>query len=107
MKEELGILLQPLVILEERDMLIEISNCRNTSDVQKLLTTWYNKDDLTSNCKCIRFALAAGLEIWDSKALTIKGHGEDWFRMHLYSNVWDKAFFDDDEFETKRLECLC
>lgn len=26
--------------------------------------------------------------------------------MHLYSNVWDKAFFDDDEFETKRSECI-
>ncbi|KAG0772639.1 hypothetical protein G6F22_015568 [Rhizopus arrhizus] len=26
--------------------------------------------------------------------------------MHVYSNVWDKAFFDDDEFETKRSECL-
>ncbi|KAG1131531.1 hypothetical protein G6F37_013445 [Rhizopus arrhizus] len=106
MKEELGTLLQPLVTLEEREMLVEISNCRNTSEIQKLLTTWYNKDDLTSNCRFIRFALAAGLEIWNSKALTKKGHGEDWFRMHVYSNVWDKAFFDDDEFETKRSECL-
>lgn len=110
MKEELGTLLQPLVTLEEREMLVEISKCRNTSEIQKLLTTWYNKDNLTSNCRFIRFALAAGSEIWNSKALTKKGHGEDWFRMHVYSNVysnvWDKAFFDDDEFETKRSECL-
>lgn len=35
-----------------------------------------------------------------------KGHGEDWFKMHVYPNVWDKAFCDDDEFETKRSECL-
>ncbi|CEP08740.1 hypothetical protein [Parasitella parasitica] len=66
MKEELGTLLQPLVTLEEREMLVEISKCRNTSEIQKLLTTWYNKDDLTSNCRFIRFALAAGLEIWNS-----------------------------------------
>ncbi|KAG1080537.1 hypothetical protein G6F42_023312 [Rhizopus arrhizus] len=39
MKEELDTLLQPLVTLEEREMLVEISNCRNTSEIQKLLTT--------------------------------------------------------------------
>ena len=76
---------------------------RETYQLRHLAT---GKDDLTSNCRFIRFALAAGLEIWNSKALTKKGHGEDWFRMHVYSNVWDKAFFDDDEFETKRSECL-
>ncbi|ORE01592.1 hypothetical protein BCV72DRAFT_320912 [Rhizopus microsporus var. microsporus] len=106
MKSECNIVLQPLVTLEEREMLIDISRCQNTADVEKLLTTWYSKYDFMSNCRFIRFALAAGLEIWNSKALTKKGHGEDWFRMHLYSNVWDKAFFDDDEFETKRSECL-
>lgn len=26
--------------------------------------------------------------------------------MHIYSNVWDKAFLDDAEFETKRSECV-
>ncbi|KAG1049740.1 hypothetical protein G6F43_007952 [Rhizopus delemar] len=66
-------ILQPLVTLEEREMLLDISKCQNTAGVEKLLTTWTR---------------------------------EDWFRMHLYSNVWDKAFFDDDEFETKRSECL-
>ncbi|KAI7904274.1 uncharacterized protein BX663DRAFT_530378 [Cokeromyces recurvatus] len=106
MKEELGLLLQPLVTLEEREMLVEISSCQNTTEIQELVTTWYSKFDLSSNCRFIRFALVAGLELWNSKALTKKGHGEDWFRMHVYSNVWDKAFFDDDEFETKRSECL-
>ncbi|KAG1584197.1 hypothetical protein G6F48_008045 [Rhizopus delemar] len=106
MKAKCNIVLQPLVTLEEREMLLDISKCQNTAGVEKLLTTWYSKYDFMPNCRFIRFALAAGLEIWNSKALTKKGHGEDWFRMHLYSNVWDKAFFDDDEFETKRSECF-
>lgn len=82
-----------MVTLEERE-------------VETLLPTWYIKNDLSTNCKFIRFALAASLEIWSTNSLLDKGHGEDWFRMHVYSNVWDKAFFDDDQFETKRSECV-
>ena len=56
MKDESELLLQPIINLEEREMLVDISNCQNTSDIQKLLSTWYSKS-LSSNCKFIRFAL--------------------------------------------------
>lgn len=45
-------------------------------------------------------------EMWSTNELLRRGHGEDWFRMHLYFNLWDKAFFDDDELETQRSECI-
>ncbi|KAL9550830.1 hypothetical protein PS6_005344 [Mucor atramentarius] len=99
MKDEAGIDVKPLVTLEERDMLVEISNCKNTSEL-------YSKKNLSSNCKYIRFALSASVELWSTKALLNKTHGEDWYRLHVYSNVWDKAFLDDEELETKRSECV-
>ncbi|CEP12952.1 hypothetical protein [Parasitella parasitica] len=92
MKDEAGIGVKPLVTLEERDMLVEISNCKNTSELETLLSTW--------------FALSASVELWSTKALLNKTHGEDWYRLHVYSNVWDKAFLDDEELETKRSECV-
>lgn len=106
MKQEVGISIQPLVTLEERDMIIEISKSKSQSEVKTLLSTWYSKKGLSSNCKYIRFALAASFEIWSTNSLLNKKHGEDWYRMHVYSNVWDKAFLDDNEFETKRSECV-
>ncbi|GAA5816024.1 hypothetical protein MFLAVUS_009546 [Mucor flavus] len=106
MKEEAGIDVKPFVTLEERDMLLEISNCKNTSELETLLSTWYSKKILSSNCKYIRFALSASVELWSTKALLNKTHGEDWYRLHVYSNVWDKAFLDDEELETKRSECV-
>ncbi|KAL7327543.1 hypothetical protein PS15p_205956 [Mucor circinelloides] len=39
MKDEAGIDVKPLVTLEERDMLVEISNCKNTSELVALLST--------------------------------------------------------------------
>ncbi|KAI7896190.1 uncharacterized protein EV154DRAFT_541627 [Mucor mucedo] len=91
MKDEAGIELKPfLVTLEERDMLVELSNCKNTSELETLLSTWYSKKNLSSNCKYIRFALSASVELWSTKALLNKTH-EDWYRLHL---------------ETKRSECV-
>lgn len=94
MKDEAGIGVKPLVTLEKRDMLIEISNCKNTSELETRLSTWYSKKDLSPNCRYIRFALSASVELWSTKALLNKAHGEDWYRMHIYSSVWDKAFLD-------------
>ncbi|KAI8981639.1 hypothetical protein BDF20DRAFT_834336 [Mycotypha africana] len=90
----------------KRDMLVEISNCKNTSELETLLSTWYSKKNLSSNCKYIRCALSASVQLWSTKALLNRTHGEDWFRLHVYSNVWDKAFLDDEELETKRSECV-
>ncbi|KAI7896141.1 uncharacterized protein EV154DRAFT_281485 [Mucor mucedo] len=106
MKDEAGICLEPLVTLEERDMLVELSNCKKTVELENLLSAWYSRKELSSDCKYIRFALSASLELWSTKSLLNKTHGEDWYRMHVYSNVWDKAFLDDEEFETKRSECV-
>lgn len=105
MKKELGVLLQPLVTLEEREMLVEISRCSNVAEVEAILPTWYTRKNMSANCRFIKFALTASLEIWSTKSLLNKGHGEYWYRMHIYSNVWDKAFFDNVQFETKRSEC--
>ncbi|KAG2206146.1 hypothetical protein INT47_003795 [Mucor saturninus] len=107
MKDEAGIKIKPfLVTLEERDMLVELSNCKNTSELETLLSTWYSKKNLSSNCKYIRFALSASVELWSTKALLSKTHGEDWYWLHVYLNIWDKAFLDDEELETKRSECV-
>lgn len=32
-------------------------------------------------------------------------HNEDWYRLHIYSNVFDEAFLHDKKFESKRSEC--
>lgn len=95
MQDETGIELKPLVAL---------SNCKNTSELT-LLSTWYSKKNLSSNCKYIRFALSASVQLWSTKALHNKNHGEDWYRLHVYSNIRDKAFLDDEKLKTKRSEC--
>ncbi|KAI8890958.1 hypothetical protein K501DRAFT_265461 [Backusella circina FSU 941] len=64
------------------------------------------RNGLSLNYKYIGFTLAARFEIWSTKPLLNKNHGEDWYRIHVYSNVWDKAFLDDNEFETKRSDCV-
>lgn len=50
--------------------------------------------------------MAPSFGIWSTNSLINKSHGEDWYRMHVYLNVWDKPFFDDDEFKTKHFECV-
>ncbi|KAI9255897.1 hypothetical protein EDC94DRAFT_617119 [Helicostylum pulchrum] len=37
--------------------------------------------------------------------LKLKGQGEDWYRIHPYGSIWDRAFSSDDNYETKRSEC--
>jgi hypothetical protein len=106
MKLYLKLSLQPLVTLRERDALVEVSECKNQNDVEELLSKLYQKRDLSPNEKYIRFALAAAHEIWPTGLLKKKGHGEDWYRLHVYSNIWDKAFVLDGDFETKRSECI-
>lgn len=32
-------------------------------------------------------------------------HNEGWYRLHIYSNVFDEAFLHDKKFESKRSEC--
>lgn len=106
MKKEAGLCVQPWVTLKEREMLIKISECKNKGQIDALLAAWYLETGLSCNCRYIRFALAACSELWSTNSLLKRDHGEDWYRMHLYSNVWDKAFMDDEEFETKRSECV-
>ncbi|KAG2199584.1 hypothetical protein INT47_012184 [Mucor saturninus] len=106
MKAEIGVLLQPIVTLEERDMLVKIASCKNFIELKAILPVWYAQCNMSANCRYIRFALATSLELWSSNAMLNKGHREDWYRMHLYAHVWDKAFFDDVEFETKRSKCV-
>ncbi|KAI7896140.1 uncharacterized protein EV154DRAFT_547796 [Mucor mucedo] len=96
---------KPLVTLEERDILVELSNCKKTAELENLLSAWYSRKELSSNCKYIRFALSASLELWSTKSLLNKTHGEDWYRMHVYSNVWDKAFLDDEPGFADVLQC--
>lgn len=42
MKQDIGISVQHLVTLEERSMLIEISQCDSLSEIEKIIiSTWY------------------------------------------------------------------
>lgn len=72
-------------------------------EIQKLVAKLSLDETLSENCEYIRFALASALEIWKTNLLKSKDHDEDWYRLHLYVFVWDKA---DNRFETKRSECF-
>lgn len=50
--------------------------------------------------------MAPSFGIWSTNSLINKSHGEDWYRMYVYLNVWDNAFVDDDEFKTKHFVCV-
>ncbi|CEP17553.1 hypothetical protein [Parasitella parasitica] len=76
-------------------------------DLQKAeLPRRFNKHFQNETRGWHKFALAASFEIWSTNSLLNKKHGEDWYRMHVYSNLLDKVFLDDNEFETKRSECV-
>ncbi|KAG2208956.1 hypothetical protein INT47_011096 [Mucor saturninus] len=47
MTNEAGICVEPLVTLEERDMLFELSNCKKTAELENLLSTWYSRKELS------------------------------------------------------------
>jgi hypothetical protein len=96
--------LQPMVTLEERDIILEIAKCKNNVDVRGLVSELYTKT-LDDNCKYLRFALASALEVWEAESLKLKSHGKDWYRIHVYGAVFDKVFISDDEYESKRSEC--
>lgn len=68
-EEEIDISVQPLVTLEERSMLVEISQCNTPSDIAALISTWYGNNNISKNCGYIRFALVASCEIWPTNAL--------------------------------------
>jgi len=106
MKKDAGLHVQPWVTLKEREMLTKITGCKKKGEVDALLTAWYLETGLSSNCRYIRFVLAACSELWSTNPLLEKDHGEDWYRMHFYSNVWDKAFMDNEDLESKRSECV-
>lgn len=76
MKEETDILVQPLVTLEECNML-KFPNAGIYLKLKLCCSTWYCKNSLSSSCKYIRLALAAGFEIWSRNSLLNQRHGED------------------------------
>lgn len=104
-KRDLMLPLQYIATIEERDMLLSISKCEEMTQVEDLVANFYSKKDLSSNGKYIRSCLAAAQYLWESSQLLKRDHNEDWYRLHLYSNVFDKAFMNDTEFESKRSEC--
>ncbi|KAG2199585.1 hypothetical protein INT47_012185 [Mucor saturninus] len=66
-----------LVSVKERDMLVQIARYKNVTEVEAILSAWYDQYNMSANCRYIRFALAASLELWSSNALLNKGRGED------------------------------
>jgi hypothetical protein len=65
---------------------------------------FFSVQQLTPNSKFIQLALVSAQTLWESKQLLKRGHNEDWYRLHVYSYIFDKAFINDEEFETKRSE---
>ena len=53
MKEADGVTLQPLITIQERDLLKSITNCKGIGDVQQLLTISYSNYALSPNCNDI------------------------------------------------------
>ncbi|KAI9470530.1 MAG: hypothetical protein EXX96DRAFT_584671 [Benjaminiella poitrasii] len=105
LRHELKLNLQPCATTTEREMLIEISMCKNKQDIDDLLEEFYKKKDLGPICKYIRQALANAADIWASKQLSNPSHNEFWFRTNVYSFLWDRQFLIDDKFISKRAEC--
>lgn len=104
-KRDLMLPLQLMATTEERDILLDISKCENMTNVEDVLATLYARKDLSNSGGYLRFCLAASQALWESNQLLKSSHGEDWYRLHVYSNVFDKAFMNDTEFESKRSEC--
>ncbi|KAG1471538.1 hypothetical protein G6F56_002068 [Rhizopus delemar] len=104
-KTDLSLNLQLKATSQERDMLIKISRCNCAADVEALLQEFFSMRQLAPDSKFIRLALASAQTLWESKQLLKGSHNEDWYRLHVYSYIFDKAFINDEEFETKRSEC--
>ncbi|CAO3668324.1 unnamed protein product [Umbelopsis ramanniana] len=105
-RRDLQLSLNPLATSDERNWLLLISRCENLAEVDNLLKEMYSKMDLTPQCKYIRLCLASVQPLFETNQLQKKHHGEDWYRLHLYSFIFDKAFKSDTEFDIKRSECL-
>ncbi|KAI9349399.1 hypothetical protein BD770DRAFT_436717 [Pilaira anomala] len=103
LKEEAHFLVTP----KEREMLIEISECNNVSEAHNLLDDkWQCVKNWPPHCSYIKSALVLGSQLWEGKSLSNKRHGEDWYRAHIYANIWDEVFLNDEKLETNRSKCI-
>ncbi|KAI8076928.1 hypothetical protein BDF21DRAFT_464133 [Thamnidium elegans] len=100
---ELG--LQPMITKGEREMLMKIADCKSRKDIEKLLAIFYSQENMDPLCRYIRLAFGTIAELWSSRLLLKSDHNESWFRMHVYSAVFDNAFIYDDKFTSKRADC--
>ncbi|KAG1055513.1 hypothetical protein G6F43_002532 [Rhizopus delemar] len=56
-------------------------------------------------CCYIRLALSIIVELWSSNSLLTE-HNESWYRVHIYGPIFDNAFIYDEDFVTKRADCI-
>ncbi|EIE89934.1 hypothetical protein G6F47_001311 [Rhizopus delemar] len=92
------------ITLEERRILIDLSLCRTIKDEEKLLSSLFQKNNVSENIKYLRAAINGLFDIWRSKRLN-DTNNEGWLRSNLYSFIWDRAFLFDETFYVKRAEC--
>lgn len=102
---ELNLHLQPMITRKEREMLLNISECKSIHDINDLLARFYADQTMNPLCRYIRLALATVAELWSSHLLLKPDHNESWFRTHIYSAVFDNAFIYDNKFTSKRADC--
>ncbi|KAI7898814.1 uncharacterized protein BX663DRAFT_489759 [Cokeromyces recurvatus] len=102
---DLKLNLQPMITKKEREMLMNIAECKSRMDTDSLLASFYAQKNMDPLCRYIRLAFATVAELWSSSLLLKADHNESWFRIHVYSAVFDNAFIYDDKFTTKRTDC--
>lgn len=78
---------------------------RHRKDIEKLLAIFYSQENMDPLCRYIRLAFGTIAELWSSCLLLKSDHNESWFRMHVYSVVFDNAFIYDDKLTSKRADC--
>ncbi|KAI7904577.1 uncharacterized protein BX663DRAFT_541591 [Cokeromyces recurvatus] len=105
LKHKLKLDLQPIATSKEKEMLINISKCKNKDNIDDLLEEFYKDRNMDCMCKYIRLVFTNAAELWASKQLSYITHNESWFRTNVYSSVWDMIFFSDDKFISKRADC--
>lgn len=104
-KDDLNIKLKASITLQEQEMLLKISQCTCLADFVALKKDFVLNDYDAGECKYIKKAVVDATYLWESKQLEHTDHLEDWYRINLYTFIWDSLYLKEDEFNSKRSEC--